>query len=72
MNEERGKECSEVSNWYNIPGHSAPVPSSTCEHMLLMLVGTGVEWPGILNNWRLLNALFFHLLVLLHQCSNYI
>ena len=28
-----GKECSEVSKQYNIPGHSAPVPKSTCEHM---------------------------------------
>ena len=26
MNEERGKECSEVSERYDIPGHSAPVP----------------------------------------------
>ena len=33
MNEERGKECLEVSKWYNILGHSAPVPSSTCEHV---------------------------------------
>ena len=30
MNEERGKECSGVSEWYNIPGHSAPVPKCTC------------------------------------------
>ena len=28
-----GKECSEVSDWYNIPGHSTPVPVSTCEHV---------------------------------------
>ena len=30
MNEERGKECSGVSERYNIPGHSAPVPKCTC------------------------------------------
>ena len=30
MNEERGKECSGVSERYNIPGHSTPVPKCTC------------------------------------------
>ena len=30
MNEERGKECSGVSERYNILDHSAPVPKCTC------------------------------------------
>ena len=28
--EMEGKECLGVSEWYNIPGHSAPVPKCTC------------------------------------------
>ena len=30
MKGERGKECSGVSERYNIPDHSAPVPKCTC------------------------------------------
>ena len=48
MNEERRKECSEVSERYNILGHSAPVPSSMCEHVLLFARATVQILPASL------------------------